>query len=83
MATYSLGSHFETYVRKAVQSGRYNNASEVVRDALRLHEEKGQARADLEALRHDIREGLEDLEAGRYRDYESAAALVNDIAGQR
>ena len=31
----ALSSHFETFVRDQVESGRYNNASEVIREALR------------------------------------------------
>ena len=32
----ALGTHFEAFVKMQVASGRYNNASEVVRDGLRL-----------------------------------------------
>ena len=32
----ALGNHFETFVRDQRQSGRFNNASEVVRAGLRL-----------------------------------------------
>jgi hypothetical protein len=35
----ALGSHFETFVREQLQSGRFNNAGEVVRAGLRLLEE--------------------------------------------
>ena len=36
----ALSSHFETFVREQVESGRYNNASEVVRAGLRLLEDQ-------------------------------------------
>jgi antitoxin ParD1/3/4 len=36
----SMTSHLVGYVRRKVKSGRYNNASEVVRDALRRMEEE-------------------------------------------
>ncbi len=36
----ALGSHFETFVRHQVESGRYNNASEVVCAGLRLLQEQ-------------------------------------------
>ena len=42
----SITDHLAAYVRARVKSGRYNNASEVVRDALRRMEE-----ADERALR--------------------------------
>jgi len=36
----ALSSHFEAFVREQVESGRYNNASEVVRAGLRLLEDE-------------------------------------------
>jgi len=38
--SFALGSHFETVIDALVQGGRYNNASEVVRAALRLLEDR-------------------------------------------
>ena len=38
----SVTDHIAGYVRKKVQSGRYNNASEVVREALRRMEDDDQ-----------------------------------------
>lgn len=36
----SMTDHLASYVRKKVKSGRYNNASEVVRDVVRRMEEE-------------------------------------------
>lgn len=59
-ASYSIGPRYETLVRKLVESGRYASASEVVRDSLRLLEEREEQRqAKLAALRNDIRKGVE------------------------
>lgn len=46
-SSFSLGAHFESFVQSQLASGRYNNASEVLRDALRLMEERD---AKLQAL---------------------------------
>lgn len=56
----ALGSHFEEFVKSQIASGRYNNASEVVREGLRLlqdHEEV--RRIKLEILRGEIQKGLD------------------------
>jgi antitoxin ParD1/3/4 len=56
----NLTPQLETLVRKKVSSGRYNSASEVVREALRLMEAQDELRtAKLEQLRREIREGME------------------------
>jgi len=44
MANVALGSHFEEFVQKQLDSGRYNNASEVVRAGLRMLEDHEAAR---------------------------------------
>lgn len=60
-SSYTLGRHFEAFVRAQLASGRYNNASEVLRDALRLMEERERRAAVLDAA---IARGLADIEAG-------------------
>jgi antitoxin ParD1/3/4 len=55
----NLTPELEGLIRQKVSSGRYNSASEVVREALRLMEAEDQLRAaKLAQLRHDIQEGL-------------------------
>lgn len=56
----NLTPQLEEMVRQKVNSGLYTSASEVVREALRLMEEKDRLRAaKLEQLRQDIQEGLD------------------------
>ncbi|MEY9800436.1 type II toxin-antitoxin system ParD family antitoxin [Bradyrhizobium elkanii] len=61
MATsYTVGKHYESFIKDLVDSGRYAAASEVMREGLRLVEEREERRkAKLEALRTAIQEGLE------------------------
>jgi antitoxin ParD1/3/4 len=59
-SSYTIGKHYEEFIRNLVDSGRYSNASEVMREGLRLIEEKEERRkAKLEALRTAIQEGLD------------------------
>jgi len=57
-SSYTLGDHFETFVREQVEGGRYSSASEVLRDGLRLLEEEQQRRqAVLDGLRGEVEKG--------------------------
>ncbi len=52
--TVALGPHYENFIQSTITSGRYNNASEVVRAALRRLEDD---EARLAALRSAIDDG--------------------------
>ncbi|MCB1097742.1 MAG: type II toxin-antitoxin system ParD family antitoxin [Verrucomicrobiae bacterium] len=68
----NLTPELDLFVKHQVESGFFNNASEVHRAALAAmarDEEERQAR--LERLRNEIGLGIEDLEAGRYRSISS------------
>jgi len=55
----NLTPQLEKLVRQKVSSGRYNSASEVVREALRIMEANDELQSlKLEQLRRDIRDGL-------------------------
>ena len=60
----SLTPHLEELVKSKVDSGLYGSASEVMRDALRLLDERDRLRAlRLEELRSEIKRGLDSGEA--------------------
>jgi len=64
----------EELVQEKVESGRYNSASEVVREALRLLEERDQFKAiHLEELRKNIAVGIEQLDRGQTIPFDEAA----------
>ena len=57
---FSLTPALEQFVRDRANSGDYNNASEVVREALRLLKRQEENRAlKMERLRQSVREGDE------------------------
>ncbi|HEX2941655.1 MAG TPA: type II toxin-antitoxin system ParD family antitoxin [Rhodopila sp.] len=67
-SSYTLGPHYEAFVQGQLASGRYNNRSEVVRDALRLMEERERRLVALDAA---ISRGIADADAGRTEDAET------------
>ena len=68
-------------VEALVQSGRYQSASEVLREGLRLIEERERIEeAKLKALKQAARQGWADVSAGRYADV--ADDRLEDFVGQ-
>jgi antitoxin ParD1/3/4 len=67
-----LTAHQADLIEKLVASGRYQNASEVLREGLRMVESReAEDRARLEAIRRAIQVGIDDLEAGRSKRFAS------------
>ncbi|KFL30051.1 addiction module antitoxin [Devosia riboflavina] len=58
----NLGQHLEDYVSELIKTGRYQSRSEVLREGVRLLEEREKR---LVALDVAIARGLADAEAGR------------------
>ena len=77
--SFVIGDRFEKFVTKQVESGRFNNASEVVHAGLRLLEDE---EAKLEELRAMIAEGDADIAAGRMIRVDSAEQLTEMIMRQ-
>jgi antitoxin ParD1/3/4 len=69
-----LTDHQDGIIGDLVASGRYQNASEVLRAGLRLLEQhEAEDAARLDALRRAVAEGVADLEAGRFETLAGAA----------
>ena len=65
----AIGPYFENFIKEKISQGRYNNASEVIRAALRLLEENEQ---QLSMLKSAIREGVE---SGVVEDFDPVSHL--------
>lgn len=82
----SLTPHLEQFVHDTVSSGRYQSASELVRTALRLLEEREHDRqAKLEWLRNEIRKGLDSGPATPMtrQDWDNIKQRARDRANQQ
>jgi antitoxin ParD1/3/4 len=62
MISADLGSQLEGFVTKLVETGRYNSKSEVLREGIRLIQER---EARLALLDQALARGMADAEAGR------------------
>ena len=72
----NLTEHFDRFVAEEVGSGRYGNASEVVREGLRLIERRKQEeQAKLKWLRGAVRQGLDEIERGQGAEFGSMERL--------
>lgn len=71
-----LTEHQEQVIEELVGSGRYQNASEVLREGLRLVEQReAEDTAKLAALREAVQIGFDALDRGEFKEFESFAEL--------
>jgi antitoxin ParD1/3/4 len=71
-----LTKHHEKLLKTLVASGRYQNASEVLREGLRLVERReAEDSTKLKALREAAQVGFAALERGEFKEFDSIADL--------
>ncbi|MEZ6003319.1 MAG: type II toxin-antitoxin system ParD family antitoxin [Planctomycetota bacterium] len=76
----NLTPELEELVRQKVETGLYNNQSEVIREALRLLFEQDRIReAHLVGLRKVLAEGLVQADRGQMRD---GRKVISDVRNQ-
>jgi len=69
----SLTDHYDKMLKYCVESGRYNNVSEVIREALRIWEKQ---HAYDTWLLQEARKGYEDVIAGNTTPIENEAEFL-------
>ena len=79
----NLTEHFDRFIDSGITSGRYSNASEVVREDLRLLEQReAEDKAKVNWLRGAVREGTDSINRGEgieFATMDDLAAYVHQI----
>jgi antitoxin ParD1/3/4 len=80
----SLTPELEQFVQSRVASGQYQTASEVVREGLRLLEEREEARETaLNEIRAKIRRGIEQADRGELLDGDTVFEEIRQMSARR
>ncbi len=80
----NLTQRQDDQVAHYVESGRYQNASEVIREGLRLMESRdAEEAAKLEALRAAVDIGIADIEQGNFKEFADGADLAVYLRARR
>jgi antitoxin ParD1/3/4 len=74
----SLTPELEKYVQSKVESGRYTSASEVVREALRLLEQKEQREQQLREFQAELDRRIAEADAGDLIDGEEVFSRLRE-----
>ncbi len=79
-----LTEHFDSFIASRIEKGQYSNASEVVREGLRLLEQReAEDRAKIEWLRGAAQEGIDAVGRGEYVTLGSPKAISDHLRGLR
>lgn len=67
----SMPPQMARFIRGRVKAGAYTNVSEAIRDAVRrMQETEAAKRREREGIRRGVRQGIKDIEEGRYEEYD-------------
>ncbi len=81
-----LTAYHDRVINRLVKSGKYQNASEVLREGVRLvAQREAENAARTRTLRAAIQVGLDDLKRGDFREFDSVedfGRFVDDLAAR-
>ena len=80
----SLSDQFDGFIAASIEEGRYGNASEVVREGLRLLQQReAEDKAKIEWLRSAVQEGVDSMERGEFVTLHSSEEISSHLRGMR
>ncbi len=80
----SLSDQFDGFIAASIEEGRYGNASEVVREGLRLLQQReAEDKAKIEWLRSAVQEGVDAIERGEFVTLHSSEEISSHLRGLR
>ena len=80
----SLSDQFDGFIAASIEEGRYGNASEVVREGLRLLQQReAEDKAKIDWLRGAVQEGVDAMERGEYVTLHSSEEISSHLRGLR
>lgn len=76
----SLSDQFDGFIAASIEEGRYGNASEVVREGLRLLQQReAEDKAKIEWLRGAAQDAIDSIERGEGKSFTSMDGLTDHL----
>jgi len=77
-----LTEHLDSFIASGIEEGLYSNASEVVREGLRLLEQRQREdKARIEWMRRAVQEGIDEIDRGEGNEFASIDELAEHVRG--
>lgn len=79
----TITGELEELINEQLKSGLFDSPSQVIREGLRLLREQNQLREiRREELRREIQKGIDDIREGRFKTYNSADEMIEDVISE-
>ncbi len=79
----TITGELEELINEQLKSGFFDSPNQVIREGLRLLREQNQLREiRREELRSEIQKGVDAIKEGRFKTYNSADEMIEDVIGE-